>query len=105
MAAWALAAQGQGDAGLVMLDSMDQFLNDYQSQTRLSQQALMAEYIGNAELAVAYALDLLEQENLDQNVVIDMVGILLRNGNADEGILWINRLGLSFPRARMLAGY
>jgi tetratricopeptide (TPR) repeat protein len=103
MVAWALAAQGQGDAGLVMLDSMDQFLNDYQSQTRLSQQALMAEYIGNAELAVAYALDLLEQENLDQNVVIDMVGILLRNGNADEGILWINRLGLSFPRARMLA--
>jgi tetratricopeptide (TPR) repeat protein len=103
MAAWALAAQGQGDAGLVMLDSIDQFEDGNISQTRLSQKALMAEFIGHSELAVAYALDILEQDHLDQNVVLHMAGILLRNDEVDEGKLWINRLGLRFPRNRLLS--
>ena len=103
MAAWALAAQGQGDAGLVMLDDIDQFNDGSSSQTRLSQQALLAEYIGNTELALANALDVLERDNLDQNIILDMVGVLLRNDNADDARLWINRLGWQFPRAQMLA--
>lgn len=102
MAAWALAAQGQGDAGLVMLDTIDQFQDGNVSQTRLSQQALMAEFMGHSDLAVAYALDILEQDHVDQNIVLDMAGILLRNDEAEEGKLWINRLGLRFPRTRLL---
>ena len=85
MAAWALAAQGQGDAGLVMLDTIDQFQDGNVSQTRLSQQALMAEFMGHSDLAVAYALDILEQDHVDQNIVLDMAGILLRNDEAEEG--------------------
>ena len=103
MAAWALAAQGQGDAGLVMLDAIDQFNGGSSSQTRLSQQALLAEYIGNTELALANALDVLERDNLNQNIILDMAGVLLRNDNADDARLWINRLGWNFPRAQMLA--
>ncbi|MGB1036964.1 MAG: hypothetical protein ACPGYQ_07045, partial [Candidatus Puniceispirillales bacterium] len=62
----------------------------------------MPEFMGHSDLAVAYALDILEQDHVDQNIVLDMAGLLLRNDEAEEGKLWIKQLGLRFPRTRLL---
>jgi tetratricopeptide (TPR) repeat protein len=103
MASWALAAQGQGDAGLIMLKEIDPFENEPDSITFLSQQALMAEYTGQEELAVSLALEIMDREISDQGVILEMAGVLLRHDEAETGKEWIARLGPRFHHKRILA--
>ncbi len=102
MAAWALAAQGQGDAGLIMLNELDPFGNEDDSITLLSQQALMAEYTGQEELAVSLALEIMDREISDPGVVLEMAGVLIRHDEADTGKEWIARLDPRFHHKRIL---
>ena len=103
MAAWALAAQGQGDAGLIMLKEIDFFDAKEDSITLLSQQALMAEYTGQEELAVSLALELVDRQISDPGVVLTMAGVLLRHDEAETAKEWIARLGPRFHSKRILS--
>ena len=103
MAAWALAAQGQGDAGLIMLRELDPFDSENDSITLLSQQALMAEFTGQEELAVSLALEIMDREISDHGVILEMAGVLIRHDEAETGKEWITRLGPRFHHRRINA--
>ena len=97
LGAWTLALQNQGDAGLTRL------LDLFQDETApppiaiFTQSALIAEYLGRPQDALASARMALDQDHLGLTSAITMAGLLARHGFIDDAkSILKNRLGSYF---------
>ena len=85
--AWALIFQDQGDAGLTRLLELKSERLDGSEQVPFvvfSQAAMMNEYLGRAEDAVAAAMIAIDHPEANIAVVISMAGVLMRQGYQDK---------------------
>ncbi len=117
MGAWALALQGQGDAGLTRLLELNQYTYTQNGDGEgangkggpphemFSQLAMLNEYLGRSDDALAAARTALDQDSINTAAIINMAGVIARQGHREAAAhLLEERLGQMFDRKMMIAG-
>ena len=90
MGAWSLAFQGQGDAALLRLTHLTNVAG--MDSVFYTQSALVADYLGQSDDAVAWARQALSVPNINADMRINMSGVLARNGFRSEALAALQSL-------------
>ncbi|MCE2517621.1 MAG: tetratricopeptide repeat protein [Alphaproteobacteria bacterium] len=99
MGAWALALQEQGDAGLTRLLELNRPGQDMPPYALFSQSAMLNEYLGRPQDALASARLAVDHQTPNIAMVIAMAGVIARQGHVDEAqSLLDRRLGSFFDK-------
>lgn len=105
MMAWGLAIQDQGDAGLTLLLELHDNDQTDPPYALFTQSALISEYLNRPNDALASAKMALGHDTINIGAVINMAGILARQGEVDNAIAILDeRLGQLFDRKMILDG-
>lgn len=105
MGAWALALQNQGDSGLTQLLELSTSIEDEVPSALFSQSALINEYLGNANDALASADLAIAHKSANISMVINMAGLMARLGKIDQAMALLDeRLGQFFDREMIING-
>jgi tetratricopeptide (TPR) repeat protein len=102
MGAWSLALQDQGDAGLARLHELNRPNQNEPSYEELSQRAMLNEYLGRTEDSLAAARLILDDEISDIAVVINMAGLMARQGEVDAAVKFLNQQLSQFFDRKMI---
>ena len=104
LGAWALALQNQGDAGLTRLLDLAHDDQNPPPIAIFTQSALIAEYLGRPQDALASARMALDQDHLGLTSALTMAGVFARQGEVDEARKILkNRMGSYFNRKAALS--
>ena len=105
MGAWALALQGQGDSGLTQLLELSTGMEDEVPAALFSQSAMINEYLGYSHDALASAELVIAHKTSNISMVINMAGLIARQGKIDQAATLLNeRLGQFFDREMIING-
>ena len=95
--AWALAFQDRGDAGLTRLLELARDDQTDPPAAIFTQSALITEYLGRSQDALAAANMALDHPNLSITSLVSMIGILARHGKLEDAkLITRQRLGSYF---------
>lgn len=97
--AWALVAKSRGDGGLAELIDVGRVLRNAEGTVPAFidlQLALMSEYLGYQDEAITYANRLSKKSDLTAKMILQISGVLARNGEIDSSQSVLERLPPSF---------